>query len=92
MDRATAMAANALLPFAYAYGQLLDHEELSRSALEAFAHLPSPQDNQIVRHMSRQLQGGSGTALSRSARRQQGLLHLFHSYCTRGSCSTCPVH
>lgn len=89
--RALEMAVNAVLPFAYAYGQALGDEKLSQAALGAYALLPSPGSNQITRHMGRQILGAYHARLAGSARRQQGLLHLFRAYCTQGRCGTCPL-
>lgn len=88
-ERATEMAVNGVLPFAYAYGQVQDNEALSKLAKHAYWLLPSPGTNQITRHMERQL-GVARHGLASTARRQQGMLHLFHNYCTRGRCGSCP--
>lgn len=88
--RALEMAINALLPFAYAYGQVRGDSSLSLEALEAYSLLPSPGPNRVTRHMGRQLLGAS-SALAASAQRQQGLLHLFRSFCTQGKCRACPL-
>ncbi len=88
-DRALVIASNVILPFAYAFGQSWDDERLSQEALQSYALVPSPALNQVTRHMILQLGGASKKGLIRTARREQGLLHLFHSYCTRARCTEC---
>ena len=88
-DRALEIMANVLLPFSYSYGQAMGEEWRSRAALDLYARLPSPASNQVTRHMSLQILGSASPSISRSARRQQGLLHLFYSYCTKARCREC---
>ncbi|MDO8691629.1 MAG: DUF2851 family protein [Dehalococcoidia bacterium] len=88
-DRALEIMANVLLPFVYSYGQAKGEEWRSEAALERYALLPSPASNQVTRHMMLQVLGSSTTAIAGTARRQQGMLHLFHSYCTRARCTEC---
>jgi hypothetical protein len=83
--RAREMVVNVLLPFSFAWadGQLREH------ALELYRNYPRLEENQITREMSRQLLVGSGVV--NSARRQQGLLHLYKSFCLERKCSQCPL-
>ncbi|MDP2660337.1 MAG: DUF2851 family protein, partial [Dehalococcoidia bacterium] len=88
-DRALEIMANVLLPFVYSYGQAMGEEWRSEAALERYALLPSPASNQVTRHMMLQILGSASPAIAGTARRQQGMLHLFHSYCTRARCTEC---
>jgi hypothetical protein len=45
--------------------------------------------NEITRHMREEL--NLGAAEVHGACRQQGLLHIYHSYCREKLCSACPV-
>ncbi len=90
-QRALEIAANVLLPFAYAYGERQGDRGMSRAAMETFRLLPSPGSNQVTRHMAGQVLGAARPRLAGTARRQQGLMHLFRAYCTRGRCGACPL-
>jgi hypothetical protein len=87
--RAREMLANVVLPFAYARGQALGEASLAQAALDAYHRLPRLEGNQVTRHMEGQLSAGRGVV--NSARRQQGLLHLFQAYCSQGRCGGCLV-
>lgn len=89
--RALEVAANVLLPFAHALGQTVGDEELSQAAEDTFCRLLAPCSNQVTRHMAGQLMAHPDARALATARRHQGLLHLFHSYCTRGRCGVCPL-
>lgn len=83
--RAREMVVNVLLPFSFVWadGQLREH------ALELYRNYPPLEENQITRQMSRQLVIGSGVVSS--ARRQQGLIHLYNTFCLHGKCHQCPL-
>jgi hypothetical protein len=86
--RAADIAVNVLPPFAFAWSK--EKSALAKKAVDLYHHHPRLAANAIECHMSRQL------SLSRSqvnsARRQQGLLHLYHNLCTEGRCDCCPLH
>jgi len=83
--RAREMVVNVLLPFSFAWadGQLRDH------ALELYRNYPPLEENQITRQMSRQLL--VGFAVVNSATRQQGLIHLYNTFCLHRKCPHCPL-
>jgi len=83
--RAREMVVNALLPFSFAWAQ----GQLRQHALELYRNYPPLEENQITRQMSRQLLIGPGVA--KSARRQQGLIHLYHTFCLPMKCPQCPL-
>jgi hypothetical protein len=37
------------------------------------------------------VQLGVSSSLINSARRQQGLIHIYRTLCTQGKCSSCPL-
>lgn len=89
--RAREMVVNVLLPFSFAWGERESQGELKDQALELYRNYPKLEENQITRQMSRQLFGREGYGLMNSARRQQGLIHLYHNLCLEGKCLSCPL-
>jgi len=87
--RAADVMVNVLMPFTYARGQSSDRPELAAAALDAYRDYPKLSDNALLKHMRSQLQIGHG--MVNSARRQQGLLHLYRTMCTQGRCEYCPL-
>ena len=83
--RAREMVVNVLLPFSFAWadGQLREH------ALELYRNYPPLEENKITRQMSRQLL--MGFSVVNSARRQQGLIHLYNTFCLHRKCLHCPL-
>jgi hypothetical protein len=81
--RAEEIAVNVLLPFCAA----LPHAAgLRQIAIEVFRAFPAGEDNAILRHMRRQT-GLESVVMT--ARRQQGLLHVYKRFCTQGRCRSC---
>lgn len=83
--RAREMVVNILLPFSFVW----EEGELKEHALELYRSYPLLEENQITRQMSRQLFARSG--MVNSARRQQGLIHLYRSFCLERKCPQCPL-
>ena len=80
---------NVLLPFTLAWSQLTSQLELGKKAFDLYHGYPKPAVNTIERHMRAQL--GLSSRLVNSAQRQQGLIHIYNTLCTEGSCSFCPL-
>lgn len=89
--RAREMVVNVLLPFSFAWGERESQPELRDHALELYRSYPRLEENQITRQMGRQLFGEEGTKVVNSARRQQGLIHLYYNLCLDGDCLHCPL-
>jgi hypothetical protein len=89
VNRAGVIAVNVLLPFAVAFGEAIARPGLVEKALEMYHSHPVLPVNTLERHMSRQL--GIGRYLVSTARRQQGLIHIFKTYCSQGRCGECPL-
>jgi hypothetical protein len=87
--RAADIAVNVLLPFAFAWGRTSSLPGLERKALDLYCHYPGLVVNTVERHMKNQL--GLDSSLVNSARRQQGLIHIYNSLCTQGRCDSCPL-
>jgi hypothetical protein len=87
--RASDIMVNILLPFTYAWAWSNGKPELEIAALGAYRGYSRLADNALLRHMRSQLQIGHRTVIS--ARRQQGLLHVYRTLCTQGRCEHCPL-
>ena len=88
-DRADLIVVNVLLPFTAACGRLNTRPETAAKAEKIYRAYPAPSANAVERHMRRQL--GIDSVLVNTACRQQGLLHLFKTYCSLGKCGDCPL-
>lgn len=80
---------NVLLPFTFAWGELSSRPKLEKKAIALYRHYPRLAINTVERHMKQQL--GLGSSLVNSARRQQGLIHIYNTLCTQGKCHCCPL-
>ncbi|MBI2860844.1 MAG: DUF2851 family protein [Chloroflexi bacterium] len=87
--RAADIVINVLLPFACAWGGMSRRPGLAERAVERYRRYPRLAANAIERHMCRQL-GLTARAVS-SARRQQGLIHIYKTLCSQGRCHRCPL-
>lgn len=86
-SRAAEIVVNVLLPFVYAWGNFTSQPLLTSKALEVYRHYPRLATNAVEKQMCRQL--GVGSEMVSSARRQQGLLHIYHNMCSQGKCYCC---
>jgi hypothetical protein len=87
--RARILAANVVLPFAAAYADATGDQRLAARARELYAALPGLPANQITREMRRQLglpRQPSGAAA------QQGLHHIWSTWCRDKRCAACPCN
>ena len=87
--RAADIIINVLLPFALIQAEQTSCPELAQHILEIYHHYPRLMVNRIERHMCNQL--GIYSSLVNSARRQQGLIHIYKSLCSQGKCHDCPL-
>ncbi len=87
--RAADITVNVLLPFTFAWSQFTSHPELEGKAFDLYRRYPRLAVNSVERHMTEQLRLSS--SLVNSAQRQQGLLHIYKSWCTQGRCNDCPL-
>ena len=86
--RALELLINVVLPFAAAWGEARGLTALSQQALALFQRLPRSGSYGPVRFLESSLisRGGGWSACC-----QQGLLYLYHQYCTQGGCGACPL-
>ena len=88
-ERAGEIIINALLPFYAAYARLRPAAGLAEKAYEIFSRYRAPAENSLEKHMRRQL--GIAAATVATARRRQGLIHIYKTLCTQGRCGECPL-
>jgi hypothetical protein len=87
--RAGIVVTNVALPFAAAYADHTDDTALGDRARRIYLAMPGLPSNQITREMRRQL------CLPRSpagASAQQGLHHIWASWCRDKRCAECPCN
>jgi hypothetical protein len=89
-DRAAAIVANAVLPFAHALAEQTSDAALLDSASSAWERLPAAEANELTRRAQRQVAGEARLA-SLGGRGQQGLIHLDQAFCAPRRCYECPV-
>ena len=88
-ERARIMTANVVFPFAAALAVQIGDIALGEQARAAYLASPGLPSNQITREMTRQL----GLARHPSgAAAQQGLHHLWASWCHAKDCARCPCN
>ena len=88
-DKASEIVVNVILPFAFSWGEMANEPELKGKAIELYNCYPKLTENEVTRHMARQLRL-KGTA-DFTACHQQGLIHVFRNYCREGRCCECPL-
>jgi len=88
-SKAGEIAVNVILPFAFSWGKVANEPELMKKAIELYNSYPKLAENEITRHMAKQL--GLEEPSDFTACHQQGLIHIFRNYCREGRCSQCPL-
>ncbi len=87
--RAADIIVNVVLPFTFAWGKLTSQPGLGEKALTLYHGYPRLAANAVERHMREQL--GLSSPLVNSAQRQQGLIHIYNTWCIQGRCDSCPL-
>lgn len=88
-ERAADISVNVLLPFTFAWSQFTAQPALGRKAVDLYCRHPRLAVNSVEKHMVEQL--GLSRCLVNSARRQQGLIHIYNTLCTQGRCDCCSL-
>jgi hypothetical protein len=87
--RVREIAINSILPFYLAYGRYRRDYAMVRKIVDIYTGYPVLPENEVTRFMMLQLRAeGQGKI---NGCRQQGLLHIFHTYCRTRECEKCPV-
>jgi hypothetical protein len=88
-SKAGEIIINVILPFAFSWGELANEAKLTEKAIELYRNYPKLAENCLTQHMKKQL--GCEEPPNFTACHQQGLIHIFKSYCREGRCSQCPL-
>lgn len=86
-NRAGEIVVNILLPFTHAYGKLHHDPVLSMKAVSLYHRQGKTAGNNLERHMMEQIR--LSPKVIDNARLQQGLLHIYRQFCSRGRCGEC---
>jgi hypothetical protein len=91
-NRAADIVINVILPVAFAYTRRSQDEELQQIAMAEYAEHRKLQDNKITRYVARQIlrDKQDHRCVINSAMRQQGLIHIYKSFCATRDCRNCP--
>ena len=88
-SKAAEIVVNVILPFTFGWGEIAGEPALRMKAIRLYSCYPGLVDNAITRHMAGQL--GWENSRDLTACCQQGLIHIFRTYCREGKCCVCPV-
>lgn len=84
-ERAVDIVINVLLPFL----SIREQSKQAEKALKIYRDYRATAENTLVKHMRQQL--GLTRHLTDTARRQQGLIHIYKTLCAEGKCDECPI-
>lgn len=90
MDRASAILASSLLPFALALAQQTSDSALLDGAALVWERMSGPASNAVTRRALGQV-AGDERLTGLGARGQQGLIHLDQTLCAPRRCRECPI-
>lgn len=89
-DRASAILASGVLPFALAVAEHTGDHALTDGAAAIWDRLSGPATNDVTRRALRQV-AGDARLMSLGARGLQGLIHLDQTLCAPRRCRECPI-
>lgn len=90
-NRAGEIAVNILLPFFFAWSEVASEPWLGERVVKLYRSYPVLGDNRLTRQMKRQMSEDNNHRLVNSAQRQQGLIHLYKTFCLERRCPHCPL-
>ncbi len=90
-DRAVEIAVNAVLPFASALARSEGRLEVEDAAQRLWRDMPRAGRSRVERAMRDHIAMPARSTALRTARHQQGLLHLYKRYCAQRLCDLCPL-
>jgi hypothetical protein len=90
-SRAADMLVNILLPLSLAYADTHGKPHLRTKAQALYAAFPRLAENKITKAMADEAFGPRKRSAAKTARHQQGLLHLYRLYCEARRCYECPI-
>ncbi len=90
--RAREITVNVALPFSFAWTEAASQQKLSQHIVEVYRTYPRLEENQITRYLNNLLWGKGKPKVINSAQRQQGLIHLYKTFCQDQRCDACTVN
>jgi hypothetical protein len=87
--RAREIALNQVLPFLLARAVRDGDISLAARAINTYLNYRPLPENELLRYMKGQLRMEESKGLNACV--QQGLLHVYHSFCRAKDCSNCPL-
>ena len=91
MGRAAEIVLNIILPFFFAWAESNSHASVKDEILALYFSYTRRGWNKVSCLMLNRVLGNSMRDIVDSARRQQGLLHLYQCFCSNDSCYRCPL-
>lgn len=88
-QRASEIAINVVLPFAYAQAELKGESNLSGAILNVYSSAAKSSENHITNQMHQQF--GLTRVSLKTACQQQGLLHIYKEKCQDLRCADCRI-
>jgi hypothetical protein len=85
------MVVNILLPLSLAYADTHGKPRLRTHMQAVYAGYRKLAENKITRAMAEEAFGPRKRSAAKTARHQQGLLHLYRLYCEARRCHECPL-
>jgi hypothetical protein len=89
-SRAADGVVNILLPLMMALSDVKGEPKWAERALRVYEVYPKLDENRITKQMAEEALGPRKKAIS-TARRQQGLIHLYRLHCEARRCYECPL-
>jgi hypothetical protein len=89
-SKAGDIAINVVLPFVAAWAELHNDASYREKALNSYVSFPRLAENHVTRHMREQVLQGRNVKMT--ACRQQGLIHLYRTYCRYRNCAECLIN
>ena len=89
--RAREIAINVILPFSLALAQTNSETRFKQHVLELYKIYPKSGETQIIRYLSKLFWGDGKPKIINSAQRQQGMIHLYKTFCQEQRCRDCPI-
>ena len=89
--RAREIVINIVLPFALAWAETNAQKETKQHVFQLYRNYPKSSENQITRYLSRLFWNEGKSSSINSAQRQQGMIHLYKTFCQVQRCRDCPV-
>lgn len=92
-SRADDIVVNVILPAVFAYARQLRDDRLQQAVTMAYSSYRILQDNQITRYVADGIfpDNDGYNSVVNSAMRQQGLIHIYKSFCDTRNCQNCPL-